>query len=237
MSSVLNIVLDLLFIVVFDWGIEGAARATVVAQGIGMFVALCYVNEKHPILSIKRKDLLFDKEVFRQSLRIGLPTSVQQCAIALGLMTLLGIVNQFGTNTLTAYGAAGKIDTLITQAILTLSGALSTFCGQNVGAGKMAVCSRGCTLFDDEYNTAFGIVMFAAVYFAGDYMMMIFTNDKDVVEIGHSYLTITGFFFCIHGALNVFNGALRGAGDNSLHHDCEPSVFVACENSSGLLVQ
>ena len=127
MSSVLNIVLDLLFIVVFDWGIEGAARATVVAQGIGMFVALCYVNEKHPILSIKRKDLLFDKEVFLQSLRIGLPTSVQQCAIALGLMTLLGIVNQFGTNTLTAYGAAGKIDTLITQAILTLSGALSTF--------------------------------------------------------------------------------------------------------------
>ena len=212
MSSVLNIVLDLLFIVVFDWGIEGAARATVVAQGIGMFVALCYVNEKHPILSIKRKDLLFDKEVFLQSLRIGLPTSVQQCAIALGLMTLLGIVNQFGTNTLTAYGAAGKIDTLITQAILTLSGALSTFCGQNVGAGKMERVHEGVR-FSMMKNIAFGIVMFAAVYFAGDYMMMIFTNDKDVVEIGHSYLTITGFFFCIHGALNVFNGALRGAGD------------------------
>ena len=103
----------MLFILVFKWGIEGAARATVIAQGIGMCVALAYVNNTHPLLSIKKQDMLFDGKLFKESLKIGLPTSVQQCAIALGLIALLGIVNSFGTNTLTAYGAAGKIDTII----------------------------------------------------------------------------------------------------------------------------
>ena len=124
-STLLNISLDLLFILLFGWGIEGAARATVVAQGFGMCLALWYVRDKHPLLSIKKKDLVFDFRLFKDGLKIGLPTSVQQCAIAIGLLALLGIVNRFGTDTLTAYGAAGKIDTIITQAILTLSGALA----------------------------------------------------------------------------------------------------------------
>jgi putative MATE family efflux protein len=135
-STLLNVVLDVLFIVGFGWGIEGAARATVAAQGIAMCIALFYINDRHPLLSIKKEDLVFDMKLFKQGLRIGLPTSVQQCAISLGLIALLGIVNSFGTDTLTAYGAAGKIDTIITQAILTLSGALAAFTGQNIGAGK-----------------------------------------------------------------------------------------------------
>ena len=137
LTTILNIALDLLFIVVFKWGIEGAARATVIAQGIGMCVALGYVNNTHPLLSIKKQDLLFDMGLFKEGLRIGLPSSVQQCAISLGLIALLGIVNSFGTDTLTAYGAAGKIDTIIIQAVLTLSGALAAFCGQNIGAGHL----------------------------------------------------------------------------------------------------
>ena len=143
-TTVLNVLLDLLFILVLHWGIEGAARATVLAQGIGMCIALVYVNNTHPLFSIKKKDMLFDSRLFRESLRIGLPTSVQQCAIAIGLVALLGIVNQFGTDTLTAYGAAGKIDTLITQAILTLSGALAAFCGQNIGARRCRACVSPC---------------------------------------------------------------------------------------------
>ena len=195
-TTVLNIAFDLLFILVFKWGIEGAARATVVSQGIGMCIALAYVNNTHPLLSIKKQDMLFDWKLFKESLKIGLPTSVQQCAIALGLIALLGIVNSFGTNTLTAYGAAGKIDTIITQAILTLSGALAAFCGQNIGAG-----------------IALGLLTFAAVYLFGNEMMRIFTKDIDVVAIGKEYLLIIGGFFIVHGALNVYNGALRGAGD------------------------
>lgn len=211
-TTVLNIAFDLLFILVFKWGIEGAARATVVSQGIGMCIALAYVNNTHPLLSIKKQDMLFDWKLFRESLKIGLPTSVQQCAIALGLIALLGIVNSFGTNTLTAYGAAGKIDTIITQAILTLSGALAAFCGQNIGAGRLDRVKKGVQ-FTMYTNIALGLLTFAAVYLFGNEMMRIFTKDIDVVAIGKEYLLIIGGFFIVHGALNVYNGALRGAGD------------------------
>lgn len=211
-TTVLNIAFDLLFILVFKWGIEGAARATVVSQGIGICIALAYVNNTHPLLSIKKQDMLFDWKLFKESLKIGLPTSVQQCAIALGLIALLGIVNSFGTNTLTAYGAAGKIDTIITQAILTLSGALAAFCGQNIGAGRLDRVKKGVR-FTMYTNIALGLLTFAAVYLFGNEMMRIFTKDIDVVAIGKEYLLIIGGFFIVHGALNVYNGALRGAGD------------------------
>ena len=211
-TTVLNIAFDLLFILVFKWGIEGAARATVVSQGIGMCIALAYVNNTHPLLSIKKQDMLFDWKLFKESLKIGLPTSVQQCAIALGLIALLGIVNSFGTNTLTAYGAAGKIDTIITQAILPLSGALAAFCGQNIGAGRLDRVKKGVQ-FTMYTNIALGLLTFAAVYLFGNEMMRIFTKDIDVVAIGKEYLLIIGGFFIVHGALNVYNGALRGAGD------------------------
>lgn len=211
-TTVLNIAFDLLFILVFKWGIEGAARATVVSQGIGMCIALAYVNNTHPLLSIKKQDMLFDWKLFKESLKIGLPTSVQQCAIALGLIALLGIVNSFGTNTLTAYDAAGKIDTIITQAILTLSGALAAFCGQNIGAGRLDRVKKGVQ-FTMYTNIALGLLTFAAVYLFGNEMMRIFTKDIDVVAIGKEYLLIIGGFFIVHGALNVYNGALRGAGD------------------------
>ena len=211
-TTVLNIAFDLLFILVFKWGIEGAARATVVSQGIGMCIALAYVNNTHPLLSIKKQDMLFDWKLFKESLKIGLPTSVQQCAIALGLIALLGIVNSFGTNTLTAYGAAGKIDTIITQAVLTLSGALAAFCGQNIGAGRLDRVKKGVQ-FTMYTNIALGLLTFAAVYLFGNEMMRNFTKDIDVVAIGKEYLLIIGGFFIVHGALNVYNGALRGAGD------------------------
>ena len=211
-TTVLNIAFDLLFILVFKWGIQGAAHATVVSQGVSMGIALAYVNNTHPLLSIKKQDMLFDWKLFKESLKIGLPTSVQQCAIALGLIALLGIVNSFGTNTLTAYGAAGKIDTIITQAILTLSGALAAFCGQNIGAGRLDRVKKGVQ-FTMYTNIALGLLTFAAVYLFGNEMMRIFTKDIDVVAIGKEYLLIIGGFFIVHGALNVYNGALRGAGD------------------------
>lgn len=211
-TTVLNIAFDLLFILVFKWGIEGAAPCDCRFAGNRMCIALAYVNNTHPLLSIKKQDMLFDWKLFKESLKIGLPTSVQQCAIALGLIALLGIVNSFGTNTLTAYGAAGKIDTIITQAILTLSGALAAFCGQNIGAGRLDRVKKGVQ-FTMYTNIALGLLTFAAVYLFGNEMMRIFTKDIDVVAIGKEYLLIIGGFFIVHGALNVYNGALRGAGD------------------------
>jgi putative MATE family efflux protein len=211
-TATLNVLLDLLFIVVFRWGVEGAAWATVAAQAIGAGLALNHVGRQHPLLSLRRRDLTFDRKLFVQGLKIGLPTSVQQCSIALGLIALLGIVNRLGTDTLTAYGAAGKIDALITQAILTLSGALAAFCGQNIGARRFDRVRKGVR-FVMAVNLLFGLASFAAIYFRGREMMQAFTTDETVIAIGREYLLIIGGFFVVHGALNVLNGALRGAGD------------------------
>ena len=190
-STLLNVVLDVLFIVGFGWGIEGAARATVAAQGIAMCIALFYINDRHPLLSIKKEDLVFDMKLFKQGLRIGLPTSVQQCAISLGLIALLGIVNSFGTDTLTA---------------------LAAFTGQNIGAGKFDRVKTGLR-FSMSVNAVFSLLAFAAVFFFGEELMRAFTHDPKVIAIGKEYLLIVGGFFIIHGTLNVYNGALRGAGD------------------------
>ncbi len=211
-TAVLNILFDLLFIIGFGWEIEGAALATLAAQGIGVCIILAYIHRRHPLLSIRRKDWVFDGKLFMQGLRIGIPTSIQQVSIAIGLVALLGIVNRFGTDTLTAYGAAGKVDSFITQALLTVSSALAAFCGQNIGAQRWDRVRSGVR-FALTFNLLFCGTVFVAVYFFGKEMMRAFTHDADVIAIGYEYLLILGSFLAVHGALGIFNGAMRGAGD------------------------
>jgi putative MATE family efflux protein len=211
-STVLNIALDLLFIVYLDWGIEGAARATIIAQGIPMCLAMHYINNKHPILSIKKKDMLFDLALFKSELKIGIPTSIQQCAIALGLIALLGIVNNFGTNTLTAYGVGGRIEAIITQIILTLSGAITAFTAQNLGAGRLDRVRKGL-IVGLKINALCSLTAFMLIYLWSKQMMLAFTNDPQVIQIGEDYLHIIGGFLIVNGAFNTYSGVLRGAGD------------------------
>ena len=210
-TAVLNIAFDLLFILVFRWDIEGAAAATVLAQACGVALAIRHIR-RHDLLSLRRRDLVFDRPLFLQGVRIGIPTGVQQCAIAIGLVALLGIVNGFGADTLTAYGAAGKIDSIIVQIILTLSGALSPFCGQNIGAGRFDRVHAGVR-FAMLFNVCLCLVVLAAILAFGRQMMGAFTEDADVMAIGQEYLTILGAVLIFHGALSILNGAMRGAGD------------------------
>ena len=145
-------------------------------------------------------------------MRISIPTNIQQVSIAIGLVALLGIVNRFGTDTLTAYGAAGKVDSFITQALLTVSSALAAFCGQNIDAQRWDRVRSGVR-FALTFNLLFCGTVFVAVYFFGKEMMRAFTHDADVIAIGYEYLLILGSFLAVHGALGIFNGAMREAGD------------------------
>lgn len=211
-TALLNIVFDILFILRFEWDMEGVAFATVLAQGAGVFLSVFFVRRRHALLSMKRKELKFDRSLFLRGLRIGLPTSVQQCSLSTGLLALLGIVNVFGTDTLTAYGAAGKIDTLITQFILSLSSAMAAFCGQNMGAGHLSRIRQGVR-FAMLINLLFSVSIYAVICLFGRGIMKVFSLDEVVISIGYDYLLIVGAVFFLHGALNVMNGAMRGAGD------------------------
>ena len=210
-ATLANVVLCYLFVVTFKWGLQGAAFSTIIAQLIGVAIAFIYINAKHPIISLRWSRIRFDRTIFSKGIRIGLPTSVQQGAIALGLIALLGIVNSFGTPTLTAYGAAGKIEIFITQPILALCSALAAFTGQNIGAKRYDRIRNGLR-YMLLITTAISAAAMALIIPFSDAIMRLFTTDSEVIAIGREYLLLITLFYIFHALMNTYNGLLRGSG-------------------------
>ena len=212
LATVLNIGLDLLFIVKLGWGIEGAALATIIAQGTAFLAAVFYLNRTHELIKFNIRDFAFDRKIAKQSLRIGLPTGLQHTFVALGMMALMGIVNGFGTNVVAAFTAAGRLDSLAIIPSMVFSTALSTFVGQNIGAGKIDRVKRGLsrTMLMSS-ATAIGITLLIILFKFP--LMKLFTTDQDVIQIGGGYLTIVTSFYLLFTWMFIYGGVMRGAGD------------------------
>ena len=210
-STVFNIGFDLLFVLVFEWGIAGVAAASIVAQGGAFVTAVIYLNRTHQIVRLSLFRLKFDRSLFRKSLRIGLPTGVQQTVIAAGMMALVWIVNDFGTNVIAAYSVAARINSLATLPAMNFASALATFVGQNLGAKREYRVRTGfiATL---KMSSLVSITVTMVVLVFGDFIMSLFTNDPQVIEIGREYLTIVGSFYLLFSAMFSTSGVLRGAG-------------------------
>ena len=211
LSTINNIVFDLLFVVVFKWGIEGVALATVVSQAGAFFSAAWYLNRRHPVINISFRKYIFDRPIFRDCVRIGLPTGFQQSFIAFGMMAIMGIVNTFGTNAVAAYTAAMRVDSFAKMPALTFSSALSAFVGQNMGASRENRARKGLkvTLF---FSLAYSFVISLVIIFLGKYIIRIFTPDEAVIAIGQDYLLIVSSFYLLLSVMFTFTGFLRGAG-------------------------
>lgn len=212
LSTLLNIGLDLLFILVFKWGISGAAYATVISQTVAFLALAFYLHKTHDIIKLSITKLTFDKKLFKTSLKIGLPSGLQHTFVSLGMMAVLGIVNGFGTTVLAAYSVAIRIDSLASIPAMNFSMALSTFVGQNIGANKMHRVKKGLlsTLF---MTSLVSVAVSLVVVFFGENLMAMFTADQEVIKIGESYLVIVCSFYIIFSTMFIFQGALRGAGD------------------------
>jgi len=211
-STIMNIFLDLLFVVVFKWGIEGAAIATVISQAGAFITGVIYLNRTHPIINLSWRKLEFDKDIFRKSIRIGLPSGLQQTFVALGMMALLRVVNNFGTNTLAAYSAAGRIDSLAGLPAMNFGAALSTFVGQNLGANKPGRVKQGL-ISTFIMSSLLAVATTLAVILFKRNLMGLFTNDPEVIEIGATYLLIISSFYICFSSMFVIGGVMRGAGD------------------------
>ena len=212
LATIINIGLDLLFIVKLGWGIEGAAFATLIAQGTAFMVAVFYLNRNHELIRFNIKEFAFDWEIFKQSLRIGLPTGLQHTFVALGMMALMGIVNGFGTDVVAGYTAAGRLDSLAVIPSMVFSIALSTFVGQNIGAGKLDRVKKGLTR-TMLMSSAVAIVISILIILFKYPLMGLFTRDQAVIDIGGEYLTIVTSFYLLFTAMFTYNGVMRGAGD------------------------
>ncbi len=210
-STFLNIALDILFVLGFKWGVAGAAWATVVAQAFSFIIAVIYLERLRHMLRISLKGMVFDWQIFRQSVRIGLPTGIQQTLVALGGITLMGLVNSFGIDVIAGFSAASRIDSLAAIPIMNFSASLSGFVGQNIGAGKIYRVKRGlwATI---KMSVAFSIIISAIILIWGDSMMVVFTTNPQVVDIGYHYLKVVSVFYVALAVMFCVNGLLRGAG-------------------------
>lgn len=211
-AAVLNIMLDFILIKYFDMGIQGAALATVIAHGLTFLVAAVYLNRTHKLIRIKLFNLNFDKEIFMQSVKIGLPSGFQQTFVALGMIALYRIVNGFGTDVIAAYSVAGRIDGLAMVPAMIFGQALSSFVGQNLGAGRTDRVKNGlrATLLS---SIMVSIIVTIIVIIFKYPLMLLFSDTQAIAQIGAEYLLVVSSCYIIFAIMFALNGVMRGAGD------------------------
>lgn len=212
-STILNIGLDFLFILKFEMGAGGASLATVIAQLASWIFVIIYVNKKTTVLKFKLFRSRFNFNIFKQCIRIGLPSGIQQTFAAVGMAALFGIVNSFGVDVSAGYGAAMRIDSFAALPAMNFSAALSTFVGQNIGAGFMNRVKKGLssTLL---MSGSISILVSVAVMIFRQPLIGLFTDavNTEVITVGSQYLTIVCSFYIVFSTMFVFNGLHRGAG-------------------------
>ena len=207
-SAVLNIVLDILFVAVFNFGIKGAAVATIIAQYVSAAGLVIFTVKKAPLLKLCKKCMKFKKEYFRPILSLSVLTSLQQSIMNFGILMVQGRVNSFGTEVMAAFAAAVKVDTLAYSPVQDFGNAFSTFVAQNYGAKKYERIRAGIK------TGALSVLIFclcisAIVFVFAGQLTSIFTDDKAVIKIGAQYLKIEGTFYCLIGFLFLFYGYFR----------------------------
>nr|MCR5202167.1 MATE family efflux transporter [Lachnospiraceae bacterium] len=213
-SCLLNIVLDLLFVVVFKLGVTGVALATVISQVIAMIGSIIYGYKKNEYLRIEKKHMKFDSDIFKKSFKIGIPLAAQNSLIAFSCMALQSVVNHYGATVMAAYTATSRVEQLVQQPFGALGTAVSTFAGQNAGAGKMdrvkSGCKKGLLLV-----CAFSMLMLSIMFIFGESIIGIFVNESDVIKMGATGLRITSLMYIPLGTIYTMRGMLNGVGDTT----------------------
>ncbi|EQE05308.1 MATE efflux family protein [Clostridioides difficile CD3] len=212
-ATILNIVLDLTFIVVLRMGVEGVALATIMAQAVSFIISIIYLNKRHEVLKFKIKGIVYDNKIFKDGLRLGLPSGVQQMLFSIGNMALQFLVNSYGTSAMAAFGAGLRIENFISLPIMNLGSAVSTFVAQNIGAGENERVKKGIRE-SIKMTLVLAVTVIALILLFRENLIALFNTDKDVIKIGSSYLFIIGPFFLFIGTSFVLSSAMKGAGDS-----------------------
>lgn len=211
-SNILNLALSLLFICVMHWGLVSSAWASVISQVCACSSLLIYLRAKHSHAAIRFRGWKWSADIFTKMIKIGLPTGVQQSVVSLGQMALLSIVNGFGTVMVAAYSSMMRIDAIAIMPGMNFSQALSTFTGQNIGAGKMDRVNKAFR-FTIKTNIMISLVISLIFILFGKDIMSLFTSDHEVIAEGYRYLLVCGPFYFLFSAMFSFTGLFRGAGD------------------------
>lgn len=211
-SILVNIVLDFLFVLEFHWGVFGTAIATLIAQAVAALGCLIYAIYKNPYFRIPKQYLTPDKDIIQRCVRLGIPVALQSSMISISCIILQSVVNSFGSVVVAAFTATSRIEQLVQQPYNSLGSALSTYAGQNVGAGNIERVRTG-------YRKSFLIMgiftlcMLPLAQLFGEPIMRLFVNDTEVIALGTQALKITSWFYLPLGVIYITRGLLNGAGD------------------------
>ncbi len=211
-SSIVNVVLDLTFVLLLDWGVFGVALATIIAQAVSAITCIIYAYHKVEYFRLTREQLKFKAQIVFNSIKLGVPIALQNSMIAVSCMVLQGVVNTFGETIMASYTIIGRIEQIVQQPFSSLGMALTTYSGQNIGAGKPERVKKG---FRQAALMAlvFSICLIPVAYLLGEQIVGIFVKEKDVIEIGAKALRINSLCYFGLGMIYIPRAVLNGCGD------------------------
>ena len=212
-SSVGNIVLDAVFVIVFRWGVGGVAWATFLAQGVASACAFWAVLRRLKSIETKEKPALFSGAMLRRISIVAIPSILQQSFVSVGNLCIQGLVNGFGSSAIAGYSAGVKLNTFAITSLTALSNSVSSFTGQNIGAGKMERVRSGFKA-GLVMSLAVALVFMGAYVFRGENLLLLFMNSTsaEAIEIGKKFLLIVSLCYLFLALKLAADGVLRGAG-------------------------
>ena len=211
-ASLVNVVLDLWFVLGLGWGVVGAGVATAFSQFLSAVTCIFYAYKSNTYFRLKKKNLKLNSYIVEKSLRLGIPVALQNSLIAFSLIVLQAIVNCYGATFTTAFTVISRIETLVQQPIMSLGAAVSTYTGQNLGAGKTDRVVKGFNS-SNVMNVILSAVVLVLFWTFTSPIVSIFGKDAEVLRIASDGLRITSCFYVFLGLIYTTRNVLNGAGD------------------------
>ena len=211
MAAGINIVLDIVFIIVLGMSVDGPALATVISQLIAGLSCLIYMKKKFPILKLKRSDLKLGPHHSQVLISMGIPFGLQYSITAVGSVILQTAVNGLGTIAVASMTAGAKVSMFVVCPFDALGGTMATYAGQNVGAKNIPRVKKGVWTAQ-LLGTIYAVFIFIVLYFAGRYILRLFTSTDIVIEQAMMFLLANGITYTLLAAVNIFRFAIQGMG-------------------------
>lgn len=211
LSGILNVLLNLFFVIVLKMSVNGVATATVIANVVSAGILYIKLVKSDKYIKVEFKKLRIDGKVFAKIMQIGLPAGIQSAVFAVANIVIQGAINSLGTAVIAASSAAFNIEIIAYNVMNSFSQACTTFVGQNFGANKIDRCKKTFFLCLIEDAIASGTAILI-VLITGKFLLSIFNNNPEVIEIGYTRLVIIFIAYIFSMLYEVMSGYLRGFG-------------------------
>ena len=211
LSSVVNVVLDLLFVAVFHWGVAGAAIATVIAQGLSVIFCLIRMCRIQDYTRLDFRKIHFYKDIMVEVITQGLPTGIQNAVISIGNLTVQTNINSFGAYAMAGVGAYSKIEGFVFLPIMSMSMSLPTFVSQNLGAKQIDRAKKG-SVFGIIFGMITAEILGVIIYYTAPSVLNIFVDTAESIGYGTTHAKVTSLFFFLLALSHCAAGVLRGCG-------------------------